>query len=83
MTVLNSRLLIVDDTGDELYEINPDGADAEGTRLRALPSGLTFPTGMTVFFLSDIYVGASRVTRAYSGSTQLDRIYSGSSTRVL
>ena len=41
------RLLIVDNAGDDLYEINPDGADAEGTRLRALPSGLTVPLGMT------------------------------------
>ena len=47
-TVLNNRLLIADDTGDELYELDPDGADSQGTRLRALPSGLTHPQGMTV-----------------------------------
>ena len=48
MTVLGSRLLVADITGDELYEIDPDGSDTEGTRLRAFPSGLTFPQGMTV-----------------------------------
>ena len=40
MTVLNNRLLIADNSGDELYELDPDGADSQGTRLRALPSGL-------------------------------------------
>ena len=42
------RLLIADDTGDELFEIDPDGADSQGTRLRALPTALTAPRGMTV-----------------------------------
>ena len=42
------RLLVADDTGDELYELDPDGADSQGTRLRALPSGLTSPRSMTV-----------------------------------
>ena len=50
MTVLGSRLLVVDNPllGDELYEIDPDGADTEGTRLRGLPLGLTGPRGMAV-----------------------------------
>ena len=43
------RLLIADVVSDELYEINPDGLDTEGSRLRAFPSGLTHPGGMTVF----------------------------------
>ena len=43
------RLFIADFTGAELYEIDPDGADTQGTRLRALPTGLTVPTGMTVY----------------------------------
>ena len=42
------RLLIADTTGDELYELDPDGADSQGDRLRALPSGLTIPQAMTV-----------------------------------
>ena len=50
MTVYENRLLIADYIGGaELYELDPDGGDTEGTRLRALPSGLTTPTGMTVF----------------------------------
>ena len=32
-----------------LFEIDPDGSDTEGTRLRALPSGLSSPFGMTVY----------------------------------
>ena len=45
-----NRLLIVDTSGDdELYEIDPDGVDTQGTRLRVLPSGLTVSQGMTVF----------------------------------
>ena len=48
MTVLSGRLLIADNTGDELFEIDPDGADSQGTRLRALPTALTSPAGMTV-----------------------------------
>ena len=43
-----SRLLIADTNSNELYELDPDGADSQGDRLRALPSGLTFPVGMTV-----------------------------------
>ena len=49
MTVFNNRLLIADDGGDELYEIDPDGADTQGTLLRDLPSGLTSRFAMTVF----------------------------------
>ena len=45
---MTDRLLIADNSGDALYEIDPDGADQEGTLLRALPSGLTSPYGMTV-----------------------------------
>ena len=41
--VFPGRLLIADITGDELYEIDPDGADSQGTLLRDLPSGLTSP----------------------------------------
>ena len=48
MTVLGGRLLIADDTGDELWEIDPDGADTQGTLLRDLPGNLTFPQAMTV-----------------------------------
>lgn len=44
-----NRLLIADNSGDELFEIDPDGADSQGTRLRALPAGLTSPFAMTVF----------------------------------
>ena len=43
-----SRLLIADTTGDELWEIDPDGADTQGTLLRDLPTTLTGPQGMTV-----------------------------------
>ena len=45
MTSHNGRLLIADSTGDELYEIDPDGADTQGNAaagLADLPSGLTF-----------------------------------------
>ena len=31
------RLLIADTTSDELWEIDPDGTDTEGTLLRDLP----------------------------------------------
>ena len=48
MTALNNRLLIADNTGDELFEIDPDGSDSQGTLLRDLPSGLTSPLSMTV-----------------------------------
>ena len=44
------RLLIADNTGDELYEIDPDGLDSQGGLLRAFPSGLfDVPEGMAVF----------------------------------
>ena len=43
------RLLIANNDGDELYEIDPDGSDSQGGLLRALPSGLTGPQGMAVF----------------------------------
>ena len=43
------RLLIADNSGEELFEIDPDGADSQGTLLRDLPSGLTSPFGMTDF----------------------------------
>ena len=42
------RLLIVDNTSDELFELDPDGLDSEGTLLRGMPSGLTSPSAMTV-----------------------------------
>ena len=43
------RLLIADNTGDELFELDPDGVDSEGTPLRDLPSGLTTPLSMAVY----------------------------------
>ena len=49
MTVFNGRLLIADNDGDELYEVDPDGADAQGVRLRSLPAGLASPLAMTVY----------------------------------
>ena len=45
---LTSRLFIADSSGDELWELDPDGADTEGTS-RTLPATLTSPSGMTVF----------------------------------
>ena len=48
MTVLGGRLLIADSNADELWEIDPDGADTEGTLLRDLPTTLTAPLAMTV-----------------------------------
>ena len=44
MTVLGGRLLVADNTGDELWEIDPDGADSEGTLLRNFPTALTRPS---------------------------------------
>ena len=59
MTVFEGRLFVADDGGDELWEIDPDGADNEGTLLRDFPSGLSGPRGMTVYagrlFVSDIF----------------------------
>ena len=49
MTVLNGRLFVADNIGDELWEIDPDGSNTEGTLLRDFPGGLSSPTGMTVF----------------------------------
>ena len=52
MTVFNGRLLVADVSsggGTGLYEIDPDGADSQGDRLRAFPSGLTNPLSMAVF----------------------------------
>ena len=49
VTADSGRLLIADSFGaDELYEIDPDGSDSQGTRLRALPSGVE-TLSMTVF----------------------------------
>ena len=46
LTVLGSRLVRSRSIpGDELFEIDPDGADTEGTRLRAFPTGPVNPTG--------------------------------------
>ena len=42
------RLFIVDPVGDNLWEIDPDGADTEGTELRDLPSTLNTSHSMTV-----------------------------------
>ena len=47
-STLVGKLLIADNTGNGLWEIDPDGADSEGTRLRQLPAALTTPFGMTV-----------------------------------
>ena len=44
------RLLIADNSGSGLFEIDPDGADTEGTQLRTFPSGLSYPLGMTGLF---------------------------------
>ena len=41
------RLLIADFNGLDLWEIDPDGLDTEGTRLRLFPTGLTTPVSMT------------------------------------
>ena len=41
------RLLVVDGTDDDLWELDPDGSNSEGTLLRDVPSGLTVPAGMT------------------------------------
>ena len=49
MTNFNGRLLIADNSGNELWEIDPDGSDTQGTLLRDLPSGLTSPQSMTNF----------------------------------
>ena len=47
--MLGGRLLIADTTGNHiLWEIDPDGADTEGTLLRDLPTTLTAAGGMTV-----------------------------------
>ena len=43
-----ARLLIADISGAELWEIDPDGSDTQGTLLRDLPTGLSSPQGMTV-----------------------------------
>ena len=43
-----SRLFIADSSGDELWELDPDGADTQGSS-RTLPATLTSPSGMTVF----------------------------------
>ena len=43
-----TRLFIADSSGDELWEIDPDGADSQGTS-RTLPANLTSPDGMAVF----------------------------------
>ena len=45
---VRTRLLVADSAGDELFEIDPDGPDSQGARLRAFPPGLTSPNGMTV-----------------------------------
>ena len=43
-----ARLLVFDDTSDDIFEINPDGEDTEGTRLRGLPSTLVQPAAAAV-----------------------------------
>ena len=44
-----SRLLIAGRTSDELWEVDPDGADSEGTLLRSFPASLTSPRAMAVY----------------------------------
>ena len=39
-TFFNGRLLIVDNTGDELYEIDPDGADSQGDQTQVITNGI-------------------------------------------
>ena len=48
MAVLGGRLLVADEVGVELWEIDPDGADSQGTLLRDFPATLTLPFGMAV-----------------------------------
>ena len=40
-----SRLFVCDNTGDELWELDPDGSDSQGTS-RTLPVTLLSPRGM-------------------------------------
>lgn len=45
-----ARLLIGNTaTPDSLYEIDPDGSNMQGSRLREFPSALTLPGGMVVY----------------------------------
>ena len=41
-----TRLFVCDDTGEELWELDPDGADSQGSS-RTLPATLASPQGMT------------------------------------
>ena len=43
------RLFIADDTGTDLWELDPDGADDQRGVRRDLPSGLTIPLSTTVY----------------------------------
>ena len=43
------RLFIVDTFSLELFELDPDGADTQGTSLRHLPSGISSLEGMANF----------------------------------
>ena len=45
---LAPRLFVADNTGDQLFEIDPNGADTEGTILRTFPATLSSPSSMTV-----------------------------------
>ena len=46
--LMADRLFVADTSGDELWEIDPDGSDTQGTKLRDFPSSLTTPFAMTV-----------------------------------
>ena len=69
MTVLDLRLLVADSGGDELWEINPDGGDAEGTNIRDFPATLTTPLSMAALSTSlgptDHAVNAGSVSWAF------------------
>ena len=48
--IRKGRLLIANDaSGDELWEIEPDGSDTQGINLREFPTNLLVPTSMTKF----------------------------------
>ena len=49
MAVYNERLLIANGSVPDLWEVDPEGDDGEGTKLRNFPSTLHNPQSMTVF----------------------------------
>ena len=63
--MLAGRLLIADTTGGELWEIDPDGADTEGTLLRDLPSGLAAPYGGMTVLAGRLLIADTTVAMSY------------------